>query len=308
LEGEEGQPMKRGEVFRYKELFDFMHERHQIYVRRSRGLSKPWSSNPIFQQWKFCNIYRELDRVSIWIRENWREPHNGDRRMWFAMAVARYINEPETLRDIGYPVPWKRLRVLRVMEQRQKRGERVFGGAYFLNSIGPKIPSIVNDRLDRLWQDAAATTQRLAECTQLAEAYEVLLSQYGFGSFMAAQVIADIKHTSQFSEKRMSDWWTFAASGPGSKRGLARVFGRALTTTTINYARAPEKRLRASWRESEWQQYIALLKEKIDSLIKKAEMPRLSMSDLQGALCEYDKMERIRLGEGRPKSKYPGAA
>jgi hypothetical protein len=30
----------------------------------------------------------------------------------------------------------------------------------------------------------------------------------------------------------------------------------------------------------------------------------LSCSDVQFCLCEYDKYERTRLGEGKPKNKY----
>ncbi len=61
---------------RVDEVFAFVHERHQIYLRRQAGQPKPWTANPILQQYRFTNVYRELDRVTIWIRENWREPHN----------------------------------------------------------------------------------------------------------------------------------------------------------------------------------------------------------------------------------------
>lgn len=292
---------------RYKELFTFMKERHNIYLRRQRGEPKPWTKDFILQQYKFCNIYRELDTVSIWIRENWRLQYRVSNFIWFVMAVARYINWPETLTEISDPLyPWNAKQVCKVLNRRRNAGEQVFGGAYFLNSIGPKIESIVNDRLDLLWKNRKLIIAQIEDVASLEETYEVLKQQYGFGSFMAAQVVADLKYTPRFAEDRMHDWWTFAASGPGSKRGLARVFGREIVSTVINYARAPERRLRASWNEREWMEHMLLLKAKIDPLILKAKMPALSMSDLQGSLCEYDKYERARLGEGRPKAKYPG--
>jgi hypothetical protein len=34
------------------------------------------------------------------------------------------------------------------------------------------------------------------------------------------------------------------------------------------------------------------------------QLPRLELHDIQFQLCEFDKYERVRLGEGRPKSKY----
>ena len=35
-------------------------------------------------------------------------------------------------------------------------------------------------------------------------------------------------------------------------------------------------------------------------------MPRMHAQDLQNCLCEFDKYERERLGEGHPKQRYPG--
>ena len=33
-------------------------------------------------------------------------------------------------------------------------------------------------------------------------------------------------------------------------------------------------------------------------------MPELELHDIQFQLCEFDKYERVRLGEGRPKARY----
>ena len=35
-------------------------------------------------------------------------------------------------------------------------------------------------------------------------------------------------------------------------------------------------------------------------------MPMIHAQDLQNCLCEFDKYERVRLNEGRPRSNYPG--
>lgn len=32
----------------------------------------------------------------------------------------------------------------------------------------------------------------------------------------------------------------------------------------------------------------------------------LDAQDLQNCLCEFDKYERVRMGQGRPRSRYPG--
>jgi DNA adenine methylase len=113
----------------------------------------------------------------------------------------------------------------------------------------------------------------------------------GFGSFLAGQVVADLKYDSPLN--RAPDWWTWAASGPGSRRGLNRVLGRPKSSP---------------WDETEWLQSLQRLHEIIGPRIAAAGMPEIHMQDLQNCLCEWDKFERVRLGEGKPRSRYPGQA
>ena len=52
-----------------------MRERENIRLRREQGLSRPWTSDPFLQHYRFCNIRREDDRTTRWIAEHWRTPH-----------------------------------------------------------------------------------------------------------------------------------------------------------------------------------------------------------------------------------------
>ena len=53
--------------------FNFLNERHLIYLRKSRGEEYPWTPDPILQKYKFTNVFRENDRTTVWFRENVRE-------------------------------------------------------------------------------------------------------------------------------------------------------------------------------------------------------------------------------------------
>ena len=45
-------------------FFNFCKERENIRLKRERGLPRPWSKDPIFQNGRFLNVFREDDRVS----------------------------------------------------------------------------------------------------------------------------------------------------------------------------------------------------------------------------------------------------
>ena len=83
-----------------KAFLKFAHERHEIYLRRTAGRPKPWTRDPILQTYSFTNVYRELDRVTIWVREHIREPFADHPHLWFMLCMASQINWPETLEEL----------------------------------------------------------------------------------------------------------------------------------------------------------------------------------------------------------------
>lgn len=183
-------------AMRTDELFAFIEERHAIHRRRKAGHPKPWTSNPILQQFRFTNVYRELDTETKWIKENWREPHRSDPDLWFAMVVARLVNWHESLDEIGYPIPWRPDRFVEALEDRRKRGDKPYTGAYMVHADqhfdGPKSAYLAEKVLTPMWNDRASL-RRMVRGT-LADAHRTLMKYRDMGSFMAGQVIADLKY------------------------------------------------------------------------------------------------------------------
>src|ERR1017187_6634321 len=160
---------------RTKELFAFIKERHAIYPRRQAGKPKPWTKDPILQQYRFCNVFRELDAVTVWIKDNWRMPHHNEPHLWFAMVVARLLNLPETLNVIGYPVPWDAKgssRVLKELRWRQNMAITNFNSAYMVSTNGRsmnKISYLEQYVLGPLWRDHKKISAVYTTCSTLAE-------------------------------------------------------------------------------------------------------------------------------------------
>ena len=120
-------------------LLRWIEEREVIRLKRAIGFPLPWTQNSILAAWSFCNVGREDDRVTRWIAENWRNPHADNPDLHFAMAVTRFVNWPDSLAELGYPVPWDADNFKRVLSERQVRGEKVFGDAYNIPN-GGKTP------------------------------------------------------------------------------------------------------------------------------------------------------------------------
>lgn len=284
---------------RHKELFAFIKARHDIFMRRAAGKPKPWTNDPILQAYRFCNMYRELDTVTIWIREHWREPFTTDPNVWFAMVVARVVNWPESLQAITPAITntkmgriaWSPDTFVKKMDERKAAGEKVWTGAYMIHADAEpglsKAAYYAKRVLDPVWKDRK--DGHAAFTGSLSEAHRWLMQYRDMGSFMAAQVIADVKYTNLL--KNAPDWWTWAAPGPGSLRGMSRVeFGDVSTKYT----------------DEQWSDSLRELKAKIDPMLVKAGMSKMHAQDLQNCLCEADKYWRVKNGEGKPRSKYPG--
>jgi hypothetical protein len=275
-----------------KDLFGFIREREAIRIRKEAGWPKPWTTDPIFQHYRFCCVRREDDRVTRWIAENWRRPQAENPDLWFHMTVARLVNWPDTLAELQISGRWNPKAFVGVLHDRRERGEKVFSGAYIVATNGlamDKAEYLANRILTPLW--AARKQLRPQVADTLATVHTRLCTFTGMGSFMAAQVIADIKYAPPLSKAK--DWWTFAASGPGSRRGLNRVLERPVD---------------APWREELWKAALGRLADDIAPLVRKARMEPLHNQDLQNCLCEADKMWRTQNGEGRPRATYPGMA
>jgi len=276
---------------RTEELFRFIAERESIREKKDAGAVKPWTTDPILRRYSFCNINRECDKVTRWIADKWRNPHAADPDLWFAMTVARLVNWPDTLAELGYPATWDVGRFVTVLHDRYKRGEKVYSGAYIVGTGGQSIDKaefLAHHVLTPMWESRANVRPKPGE--SLASVHRRLCGFVGMGGFMSAQVIADLKYVAPLTEA--DDWWTFAASGPGSRRGLNRVLNQ---------------RVDSRWDENRWHASLMKLAYAMAPLIRDAGMATLHNQDLQGLLCEFDKYERTRMGQGRPRSTYPGS-
>ncbi len=283
-----------------RQYFRTARERYNIYLRRVANEPPPWTKDPIFQRYKFCNVFREQDKVTVWLRENWREPYADHPNLPFAMALARLINWPPTLEEIGFPKRWSPDKALGVLHRRKDEGKKVYTGAYLLGSCpkgSERAIYLVNSVLTPLhrelthayWVSAVNNDWPLkgSQASNLNDVWEWFRGQRGIGDFLAYEIVSDLRHTKYLRDA--PDIMTWANAGPGALRGLTRLWGYQPKTRQISGYAFPKKNaleamqtLLTRSQEARWELHT----------------PSWEMRDVEHWLCEHDKRERIRLGQG----------
>ena len=294
------------EGLRTKEFFSFMRKREAIRTARALNQPWPWTDDVIFQQYKFTNIKREHDKTSRLLIEEFYRPNaraKGD-VILFNATVARYFGTIEMMRAVGWTdQPNKRAleRIRKIARERMARGERVFTGAYMISNLrmpNPKEDIVCDVYLKGVMNHADLIVDAILKQYHWRDAIEALREVRGFGGtgFMAKEVISDTRYTDLWPSGTPKDVNTWTPVGPGSKRGAARVLGRTERTNKGKIAKLTEDETLAVC--------LALFGERDKHWPKGPKEVVLELHDIQFQLCEFDKYERVRLGEGRPRSLY----
>lgn len=268
------------------DLLHWINEREKVRVRKEAGYAAPWSLDPILQTTRFCNVHREDDKVTKWLRKNWYEPHASSPNLAFSACLARVVNWPNTLGVLGFPIDWSSARFISQMTDLSGGGSnKIWGGAYMVTggySAGGETKQVI---MARVLDEAFLNAKAINSNDTLQEAFNVVQSTPGLGTFLSAQVIADLKYTPLLREA--SDWTTFCAPGPGSTMGLNLLAGRP-----------PTKGISETQFSEEVNSLRVWLKETYDV--------DLTAHDTQNCLCEFSKYVRIKYFGGRAKTGYAG--
>lgn len=276
-----------------------LRERELIRYRRSIGCSRDaWTDNAILREYRFCNVFREDDTVTRWINDHIRIPMRDHPELVTALSLARWINLPATLQELQNRGAWWgpnrqtftdpafRDAVVTVIEPRVARGETAYTGAYMIRAeSNPKQPWYSWPKSKYITDVVVLPTTNMIHFPRpsIERVTEALAKLYGWGGFMAYEVATDLAHTPVLSMADDLDTW--ANAGPGAKRGLNRIHGRPLTANADFLSEMRELfQHRPAW---------------TDALHRK-----FRMREIEHGLCEFDKYERVRLGEGKPRSKF----
>ena len=274
--------------------------REQIRLAKAAGVPWPWSDDDVLNRHKFTNVKREHDRTTAWLRASWTAKHaNADAAtVLFNCGVFRTFGTVAFAKQTGWTAD------VSAWDARLERSNAVAcweAGVHAFTSAYNRIrfnaerrkgdagpPLDVYDRelstlegLRRAVDDIVAVPAggRLswrAVCTRLRR-----VNGFGGSGFMAKEVLLDAMGWASV-RTLVSDEGDWTPPGPGARRGLNRLHGRAL-----NFDGG----------EARFITEMRLLLRSLRSLDPEfCKMANLDLHDVQFQLCEYDKYRRVEDG------------
>jgi hypothetical protein len=297
---------------RHEDFFAFVKEREQIRLRKEADLPFPWTEDPILQAYKFTNVRRHNDRTSRELREQFYTPCFDEvdlPSILMNAATYRYFGTHEFATAVGWTDfnamdddHWEWVKAL--AKDRLANKERVFTGAYVITNQGISAPKqeVVVDYFLKALQKATKEIVEIADETQswrkIADRMRGI-NGFGGSGFMTKEILLDTTYThfwNNWSEEQKGDpfsfpkdWWEWTPIGPGARRGTARILGDE-----------DARQLK----EDKAFDVIMWLFHQQEAIDMDPIEGKLCPHDIQFQLCEFDKYERVRLGQGRPRSRY----
>jgi len=266
-----------------KRYMYWIRERESIRLKKEAGKPKPWTDDEILQTYKFTNVRRMDDKVSRWLLENWYEPNYGHPNILRAVALARFLNRIETLEHIGFPKTWRPDAVKIKLRAYRDAGNKVFNGAYMVrgNNGVDKIESVVDFNVTPI-KDVEL------DLDSMERSHRSLQASYGLGSFMAGQIVADLRWAMNQGWDDKDHW---APIGPGSMKGMNCI---------------QERDPKAPLRQERFLEELQDVMEQCRRALPESITSRMEAMDYQNCCCEFSKYTRTLEGSGRPKQLYPG--
>jgi hypothetical protein len=270
-----------------------MFERENIRIKKERGDPWPWTLDPILQKYKFTNVQRKNDRTTRALVEEYYTRYvatSSPDVVLYNCGLYRYFGTIEWARAVGWQRRHDLQHIVRTAKERMNRGERVFTGAYIVTNCGEYGPKerVVGSFIGNLWDARRDIVRAFCSLRSWQAAYKETVKVHGWGGkgFYAKEALQDMILC---YPGHVNDEYDWSPVGPGARRGINRLLGRPLKFTQAEDIFIEELLGIRDGVTAQWN--------------KKFDEP-LSAHDVQFCLCEFDKYERVRLGEGRPRSLY----
>jgi hypothetical protein len=251
-------------------------ERHKIYLKKEAMEPKPWTEDPIYQRYFFCNVFRQYDKCSKWVIDKVVPLVNDDlEKNWFLIFLYRFISTYEIFKGIEAEekitdLDW----IYKYLSFKKESGEKIFNGCFIRNPNSDggwtqtyKVPFLLIEKLKK--KDFVGNLLSYNSIQDLCSWLSLLP---GVGGFMSYEYACDFEYTDHFNPV---DKYRWCNKGPGAQQGLSLViFGNR----------------NAKFSQPIFMDYCRVLFDTVQPIFKK-EFPEedFSMREVEHWLCEFQK-------------------
>lgn len=287
----------------------FINERQQVWHRRVvEGQAFPWSEDEILNEYRFTNVYRELDPGTQYAIQHILEKDALKSDKIFNIMMYRLIGRLETHDYLGF----KTIESFnsQVFEQELKyrrdvEDKPVFTGAYMVSGYNQMGSSDKVENVAVIFDQLSSDEEffeRLRSVEGIEDAYDVIRSKPGFGNFLSYQVLVDLLYPVDCYNggsvlPYSHDEWS--SPGPGAQKGLKKLVDGFKGFSRLDVMR---------WlRENQSEEFDRL---GIDFPYLKTHDGRrleLSLANIQNCLCEFYKYHKILNSNGRARRCFRNA-
>ena len=272
-------------------------ERENIRLQKEvSNFPPPWTDDPILQQYKICQVFREEDRTTRWLKKHIREPMRNSSDVLMAVVIFRWFNWIPTGRTLikhDLLTNWDRKKAI---EEISKQDKWVTGAYIVKSPNGMDKVTGVAECISHMWERKNYMIEKLEEAAEnnsstLKYCWDLLREYPYMGPFMAYEVVTDLRVT--YLLQGANDKYSWANAGPGAMRGLNRLTGRPLDFCQRSH----------NWCNEMIALYDIAVHNLPTNITFRNDLP-YELREIEGGLCEFDKYSRIYKGEGRTRSIY----
>ena len=216
-----------------RRFFDFVNERHAIYLRKTRGDSWPWTTDPVLQRYSFPNVFRVLDKTNIALMKQLIEPYWGHPELFFNVAIFRGYGWAPTQKAIGFIDNYEPTKYVAMVENLRQAGQQTKTRAYRIQATTQdahgNIPHSMIEQMfgitfAQLWQKRNIMKPDWNGNSLEAIWYRLLDAHIPtYGPFICYEVVNDLRHTRYL--QGATDIYTWAYAGPGVRESILRLMG-----------------------------------------------------------------------------------
>ena len=291
-------------------FFEFVYDRQHVWHKRNvLQATSPWSEDEVLKNYKFCNIYRELDAGTMVISKHLVQNISAAQKL-FNIIAYRFFNRRDTIENLFGGLLNPNDFDVKKYEKRfdaKKEKESIFSNAYLISShpyneeYRPKDKHVqVLLMLDDLRHKLGEIIAKL-QFSSPQEGLNIIENNVKMaGPFLSGQILLDATYAKNIVSYSSND---FLIVGPGAHWGLNIIFDKKLSKKEADnkcrYLHSVQEQEFDNLKQQKNKDWF-LVNWKNESY---ANYPYISLHDIQNSLCEFRKYWRLKNGE-KAKKRY----